>query len=207
MAGQTSQSASLTGLPTELRLKILEQLLPAPIYVDDKLFQCAKAYTNDDRLEHCKNPPKGHNCDKWIPPCNTNILRVNRRLYEDGLSVLYHRTCSIYMNYRSVVLCGKNWIRTCDRSVAEDFGLAWRLSHITKLRIQVDSFNTHVVKYLIAVLRETGGVKDLTLVVRDGNRYGPGFNIKQLKPFNTLRNLRKFSIEKQNTDYVPCFGR
>lgn len=36
----------LPGLPTELRLQILEQLLPVPTQPNIETFRCAKAYTD-----------------------------------------------------------------------------------------------------------------------------------------------------------------
>lgn len=203
MAGQLQKPASLPGLPTELRLQILEYLIPTPTRPDFETFQCAKAYTDADRLEYCIAPPKGHNCNDYVPPCHTNILRVNRQLYADGISVLYRRTCSMYLGEKVITMFGKNWIRTFHRKVAEDFGLLWRLSHVTKLRIQIAYLNTHVAKYLVSVLREIDTVKDVTLVVRRGStshltQHGDGFDVGRLKIFHTLRNLRKFAIEKDD---------
>lgn len=59
-----------------------------------------------------------------------------------------------FVTATTLAVCAGKWSRTLDRKIAEDFGLTWRLSRITKLRIQISYLNPTVVKYLVAVLRE-----------------------------------------------------
>ncbi|KAE9961504.1 hypothetical protein BLS_001912 [Venturia inaequalis] len=142
------KQASLLGIPVELRLQILELLLPDIHHTPDcdhtVIPHTIKTEHNHEHCQSCtRHIPLRHDGEKCWP----KILQVNRQIYHEGVSQVHKdKTVEIGINPNEVTMCSRKY-RTHHFE-----GQSWaaryfntQLAHFTDVKLTISLTLQHVV--------------------------------------------------------------